>query len=844
MKLIKNFVSKLLGGKTSPKKAVQPSPATGSHAKSESSRKSSAGSARPDAGSPDAAGNGPRGGGNRSRNQEGRNRRRRPGEGRGAEQPRGGSEGGRERRPRSGEGGSEGGRERRVRPDEGRGAGQPRGAAAEGGRERWPRPGQGSGAEKSRGVSAEGGRERRPEPDEGSGAEQPPVVSAEGVRERRPRQDDGRRSGPPQRRRDERRGSSGSDEGGGRINARTGGVARPRSQEGMGPRDRNSSGLRPGGAITAEENTKRLAAHAEWDSQSFAVESAEGKKRFQDFDLPSEIMHAVSDLGFEYCTPIQALSLEHALAGKNVAGKAQTGTGKTAAFLIAILTRYLRSPEKRMDKPGVPRALVIAPTRELVIQICKDAGDIGKYCGLRTLAIYGGMDYDRQKKEIQAAPIDLLVATPGRLLDYSRQRVIDLSQVDTLVIDEADRMLDMGFIPDVRVIMNRLPPKDKRGTMLYSATLSEDVMKLASQWMDAPVNIEIESENMTTDTVEQVVYVVTASEKFTVLYNLLQQYPDTRILVFCNRKVTTEGIVRKLQRLNVSCDMLSGDVNQNRRLRVLEDFRDGKVRVVIATDVAGRGIHVDDVGFVVNYDFPYEAEDYVHRIGRTGRAGQEGTAISFADEDESFIIPEIEAYIKQPLKCTMLMGDHPLMADIPKFGRAHPPRTHERRTSAHPASEGEPSVSPEGGAPAAESNAESETVRPTAEASPPADSCSLPAESPVNVPDTEAAPDTAPAAEIKRGLENKRGADSEAALDAEPAAEVKRDVENKKGAEQRKFNRRGAPPRPSAPPSARPARSPAPRARERAAEAEIHPTVPVNMAVKGPRFSDEWVPGQ
>ena len=447
-----------------------------------------------------------------------------------------------------------------------------------------------------------------------------------------------------------------------RVNAGGSRVARPsRSRTGG-----NSRGARPGGGVSAENRAKLQAVHADWLLDSFKVEPAEDKKRFHDFDLPSEIMHAVADLKFEYCTPIQALSLEHSLIGKNVAGRAQTGTGKTAAFLIAILTRYLRSPEKKLEKCGCPRALVIAPTRELVIQICKDAADIGKYCGLRALAVYGGMDYQRQKDEVLAEPIDLLVATPGRLLDYSRRRVIDLSQVDTLVIDEADRMLDMGFIPDVRMIMNKLPRKDKRCTMLYSATLTQDVMRLASQWMEEPVSVEVESESVTTDTVEKVVYVVTATEKFTVLYNLLQQNPDQRILVFCNRKVTTEGIVRKLRRLNIPCDMLSGDVNQNRRLRVLEDFRAGKSRIVIATDVAGRGIHVDDIGFVVNYDFPYEAEDYVHRIGRTGRAGQQGTAISFADEDESFIIPEIEEYIGESLKCTLLMGDDPLMADIPK----------------------------------------------------------------------------------------------------------------------------------------------------------------------------------
>jgi ATP-dependent RNA helicase RhlB len=437
---------------------------------------------------------------------------------------------------------------------------------------------------------------------------------------------------------------------------------------------------RPGGAAADAEVAKRLAEHAAWSADQYVVEPAEGKKRFHDFDLPSELMHAVADLGFKYCTPIQALSLEHALAGKNVTGKAQTGTGKTAAFLVAILTRYLRTPESRHGAGGVPRALVIAPTRELVIQICKDAADIGKYCNLRSLAVYGGMDYDRQKREVSDAPVDLLVATPGRLLDFVRSRVIDLSRVDTLVIDEADRMLDMGFIPDVRAIINRLPPKEKRCTMLYSATLDDTVMRLASQWMEAPVKVEVEAETVTTKTVKQIVYVVTADEKFTVLYNHIQQYPDSRILVFCNRRHTTEDVADSLSRRGIRCEMLSGDVNQNRRLRVLEDFREGKVRIVVATDVAGRGLHVDDIGFVVNFDFPYEPEDYVHRIGRTGRAGQTGTAISFADEDESFIIPDIEKFIGEELKCTVLKPDDPLLAKLPpKPGARHQQQKSEVR---------------------------------------------------------------------------------------------------------------------------------------------------------------------
>ena len=423
--------------------------------------------------------------------------------------------------------------------------------------------------------------------------------------------------------------------------------------------------MRPGGEVSAEELAARQAAHAAWSLESFVVEPMEGKKRFHDFDLPSEVMHGIADLGFKYCTEIQALSLEQALAGKNIAGKAQTGSGKTAAFLVAILTRYLRSPENRAKEGGAPRALVIAPTRELVIQICKDADAIGKYTGLRSLAVYGGMDYDRQRHEVLSAPVDLLVATPGRLLDFTKSRVINLSHVDTLVIDEADRMLDMGFIPDVRRIMSYLPPKNRRTTMLYSATLNETVMRLAMNWMEAPYKAEVESETNATDTVKQVVYVIQAKDKFTVLFNHIALHPDARTIVFCNRKCTTEDVYESLKVRGVSVEMLSGDVNQNKRLKVLDAFRDGEVKIVVATDVAGRGIDVKGLEYVINFDFPYEAEDYVHRIGRTGRAGSTGIAISFADEFESCQIPEIEAYIKEELKCTVIGPDDPLLKPIP-----------------------------------------------------------------------------------------------------------------------------------------------------------------------------------
>ena len=445
-------------------------------------------------------------------------------------------------------------------------------------------------------------------------------------------------------------------------------AGRDRGRRGPAPVNTAANEMRPGGEISAEELKARREAHAKWSMDQFVVEPMEGKRRFHDFDIPAEVMHGIAELGFKYCTEIQALSLEQALAGKNIAGKAQTGSGKTAAFLVAILTRYLRTPENRAKEGGNPRALVIAPTRELVIQICKDADAIGKYSGLRSLAVYGGMDYDRQKREVLSSPVDLLVATPGRLLDFVKSHVINLSNVDTLVIDEADRMLDMGFIPDVRRIMSYLPPKNKRTTMLYSATLDDTVMRLAMNWMEEPFKAEVESETNATDTVKQVVYVIQAKDKFKVLYNHIALHPEARTIVFCNRKSTTEDVYESLKVRHVSVEMLSGDVNQNKRLKVLDAFRDGEVRVVVATDVAGRGIDVKGLEYVINFDFPYEAEDYVHRIGRTGRAGATGVAISFADEFESCQIPEIEEYIKEPLKCTVIGPGDPLMKDIPARG--------------------------------------------------------------------------------------------------------------------------------------------------------------------------------
>ena len=400
-----------------------------------------------------------------------------------------------------------------------------------------------------------------------------------------------------------------------------------------------------------------------WSIEQFQVPEKPGQMRFHDLGLPEPIMHAIADLGFKYCTPIQSKVLIHASAGQNISGRAQTGTGKTAAFLITIFSKFLRDPIQGERPAGSPRALVLAPTRELAIQIAKDAEDLGKYCNFNCLAIYGGLEVKKQQRRLDGRPVDLIVATPGRLLDFVKRGSIHLKDVEVLVIDEADRMLDMGFIPEVKRIIRETPPKNHRRTMLFSATLTEDVLRLASQWMPDPVICEVEPEHVAVETVDQIVYIVTTRDKFKLLYNILKKRGDDRTLIFCNRRDHSQTLVNKLRKHGVTCELLSGAVPQKKRLRILEDFRSGEIQVVVATDVAGRGLHVKDIGLVVNYEFPYEAEDYVHRIGRTGRAGVAGTAISFACEDESFIIPDIEKYLGNPLRCTM--PDEELLERVP-----------------------------------------------------------------------------------------------------------------------------------------------------------------------------------
>ncbi len=441
-------------------------------------------------------------------------------------------------------------------------------------------------------------------------------------------------------------------------------------------RRRSKPGSKPGGTGgTGGSKPPRAAADAkkaappapvkeqQWNPAEFKVEPREGLLRFHDLELSGELMHAIADLQFEYCTPIQAMTLVPALEGKNVAGRAQTGTGKTAAFLLTILTRMQRNPTDAGRPNGTPRALIIAPTRELVIQIINDAELLGRYLPFKPLAVYGGTDLDKQRNILTSGQVDIVAATPGRLLDFSGRGCLSLRHVETVIIDEADRMLDMGFIPDVRRIMRLVPPPAKRQTMLFSATLSDSVMRLASQWMPSAEVLETDPEEVAVKTVRQVAYAVPTADKFKVIYNLLKRADTQRVLIFVNRRDRADRLARRLQQCGETCALLSGDVDQKKRMRVLEQFRCGETRVLVATDVAARGLHVEAITHVINADLPYEPDDYVHRIGRTGRAGAKGTAISFACEDEAFVLPEIEKYIGHAIEC--IQPEEDLLKDLP-----------------------------------------------------------------------------------------------------------------------------------------------------------------------------------
>ncbi len=367
--------------------------------------------------------------------------------------------------------------------------------------------------------------------------------------------------------------------------------------------------------------------------------------RFDELILPQPLMLGITEAGFSTCTPIQEHTLPITLTGRDIAGQAQTGTGKTAAFLITLFTRLMQNPSAQSNHP---RSLILAPTRELVVQIEQDAQLLGRHCGFTIQAIYGGVDYMKQRDALRDGA-DVIIGTPGRLIDYLKQKVYSLKEVEMLVIDEADRMFDMGFIADLRFILRRLPPFDKRQNLMFSATLSTRVMELAYEFMNMPQKVSVTPEKMTADNVEQLLYHVARKEKFPLLLGLLRRDGMARTMIFINTKREGEYLHDRLNANEFPCRLISGDVEQRKRLRILEDFKDGKLPILIATDVASRGLHIDGVSHVINYDLPQDCEDYVHRIGRTARAGAEGKAISMADEDGAFFLEAIEEYIKSKI---------------------------------------------------------------------------------------------------------------------------------------------------------------------------------------------------
>ena len=365
---------------------------------------------------------------------------------------------------------------------------------------------------------------------------------------------------------------------------------------------------------------------------------------FESLDIAPPLQAGIRDAGFVNCTPIQAQTLPAALLGRDIAGQAQTGTGKTAAFLIALYQRLLSQPPSPGRSPQSIRALVLAPTRELAVQIHRDAEVLGPHTGFKTAVVYGGVDYEKQRKQLEDG-VDVLIGTPGRLIDYFKQHVFDMRHAQVLVLDEADRMFDLGFIADIRYILRRLPAPENRQSMLFSATLSQRVLELAYEHMNSPELVRIEPDKMTVDAVRQLVYYPSMEEKLPLLIGLLRHSEARRTMIFVNMKRTAERLEATLRANGFHAQALSGDVPQPKRLRFLRDFHNGDLAVLIATDVASRGLHIPDVSHVFNFDLPQDAADYVHRIGRTARAGAEGDAISFACEDTAVSLPEIEDYL-------------------------------------------------------------------------------------------------------------------------------------------------------------------------------------------------------
>ena len=383
----------------------------------------------------------------------------------------------------------------------------------------------------------------------------------------------------------------------------------------------------------------------------------------------------IEDAGFTDCTPIQASTLPLGLDGQDVAGQAQTGTGKTAAFLISTFTRLLNEERPKNSRGKAPRALMIAPTRELAVQIFEEAEMLGKHTGLSIHAVYGGVDYAKQLDRLKDG-VDILIGTPGRLIDYFRQRAYRLDTTEVLVIDEADRMFDMGFIDDIRFLIRHMPNPDVRQSFLYSATLSHRVLELAYEHMNRVERVAVSEEQVTAENITQRVYHVGMQEKLSVLLGLLEREQPGRALVFVNMRSTAARLADRLEAQGLNAGALAGDMDQRKRLKLLSRLKDGSLRILVATDVASRGLHIDDVTHVFNYDLPQDPEDYVHRIGRTARAGASGKAFSLACEQYVYSLEAIEEYVG--IKLPHEFPDESLHVTPVRYRPKRKPRDEER----------------------------------------------------------------------------------------------------------------------------------------------------------------------
>lgn len=394
--------------------------------------------------------------------------------------------------------------------------------------------------------------------------------------------------------------------------------------------------------------------------------------RFDALELHDELRAGISKAGFEFCTPIQANTLPIALKGNDVAGQAQTGTGKTAAFLIAAYQKLLNAPANSDDEVRQPRVFILAPTRELAVQIANDAETLGSGTGLKIGLAYGGTDYEKQRRTLEGG-VDLLIGTPGRIIDYFKQGVFKLNRVEVAILDEADRMFDLGFIKDIRYLLRRLPDPAKRLNMLFSATLSHRVLELAYEHMNEPELIQVEPEKVTADRVRQAIFFPSNKEKMPLLIGLIREMGQGRIMVFVNTKREAERIQDFCQANDIDAMAISGDVPQKKRQNMLKRFQSGELAVLIGTDVASRGLHIPDVQYVINYDLPQDSEDYVHRIGRTARAGATGDAISFGCETYAISLPDIEDYIGHKIPVASFNA-----ADLPELKKPAPRQRRDR----------------------------------------------------------------------------------------------------------------------------------------------------------------------